>query len=159
MTRLGHGDRAKRSARCPFHQPDNHPSFSVFVKDGQHYWKCHAGCGEGDAIDFLAKARGIDTKEATKEFLRLAGIGRKTPAVAPAANEQNGPSITPRPLAGLLDAVSEALRRYVTFPMREQADAIALWVAHTWAFAAAEFTPYLAVTAPSKRSGKSRVLE
>lgn len=36
---------------------------------------------------------------------------------------------------------------------------IGLWILHTHAFAAAETTPYLAVTSPEKRSGKTRVLE
>jgi hypothetical protein len=73
MTETAYGDRVKKRAHCPFHD-DQAPSFSVFEKDGQFFWKCFAGCGEGDQIDFIAKAKGIDRKEATKEFLRMAGI-------------------------------------------------------------------------------------
>src|SRR5262249_22229343 len=81
MDKLGLGAHAKKNAHCPFHKPDKHPSFSVFEKNGAYYWKCHAGCGEGDQIDFLAKARGIDNREATKEFLRMAGVSKaETPA-------------------------------------------------------------------------------
>jgi hypothetical protein len=40
-----------------------------------------------------------------------------------------------------------------------QAAAIALWVAHTHAFAAADITPYLSVSSAEKRSGKSRLLD
>jgi hypothetical protein len=69
------------------------------------------------------------------------------------------PSVVAPRLATLLDALCGVLRRFVVFPLPEQAEAIALWVAHTWAFSASEFTPYLVVTAASKRSGKSRVLE
>ena len=73
MAEMGYGDRAKKSARCPFYD-DQHPSFGIFEKDGRWLWKCHA-CGEGgDEIDFIAKAKGIDIKEATKEFLRMAGV-------------------------------------------------------------------------------------
>ena len=67
--------------------------------------------------------------------------------------------IEPRPLGDLLDAVVGAFQRYIVFPLREQASVIALWVAHTWAFRAFDYTPYLFITAASKRSGKSRVLE
>jgi hypothetical protein len=83
MERLGLGDHAKKTARCPFHRPDNTPSFSVFQhKDGKQWgWKCWAGCGSGDEINFLVKVKNIDVKEATKEFLRMAGIAPKSQAV------------------------------------------------------------------------------
>jgi len=38
MTALGHGERAKKTARCPFHA-DEHPSFSVFQGD-DGFWHC-----------------------------------------------------------------------------------------------------------------------
>lgn len=61
-------------------------------------------------------------------------------------------------LADLLDEVEILLRRYVV--MANDAHAIVtLWIAHVYAFPAAEFTPYLSVTSPSRRSGKSRLLE
>jgi hypothetical protein len=40
-----------------------------------------------------------------------------------------------------------------------QLDALALWIAHTYAIDAAETTPYVAVTSALKRSGKSRLRE
>src|SRR5262249_8712087 len=58
-----------------------------------------------------------------------------------------------------LDSIVAVLRRYVVFPLEEQAEVIALWVAHTWTFCAFDYTPYLFVFAAAKRSGKSRVLE
>jgi hypothetical protein len=36
---------------------------------------------------------------------------------------------------------------------------VALWIAHTWAIDAFDYTPYLQVTAPEKQCGKSRVLD
>jgi hypothetical protein len=60
---------------------------------------------------------------------------------------------------------SEVLEEVVTFIRRfvvlnsPQADALALWTAHTYMFEAAETTPYIHVTSPEKRSGKTRVLE
>jgi uncharacterized protein DUF3987/CHC2-type zinc finger protein len=74
MAQLGYGDQAKKSARCPFHN-DSSASFSVFTgTDGEQRWKCFAGCGQGDAIDFLAKAKNLSNAEACREFMRLAGI-------------------------------------------------------------------------------------
>ena len=59
MAQLGFGERVKKSSCCPFHE-DSSASFSVYPgHDGEERWKCFAGCGEGDAIDFLAKHRGI----------------------------------------------------------------------------------------------------
>jgi hypothetical protein len=61
--------------------------------------------------------------------------------------------------AELLDALAGILRRYVAFSRPEHADAVALWVLHTWAIDAAESTPRLAVLSPEKGSGKTRTLE
>jgi hypothetical protein len=61
-------------------------------------------------------------------------------------------------LAALLDAVTETLARYVVLTAAQR-DAIALWIAHTHAFGAADSTPYLAIYSPDKRCGKTRLLE
>lgn len=72
MRLLGHGERVRKSALCPFHQ-DSAASFSVFIgNDGKARFKCHSGCGQGDAIDFLALAKGLSNAEACREFVRLA---------------------------------------------------------------------------------------
>jgi len=64
-----------------------------------------------------------------------------------------------RPPADLLDELESFLRRFVVFGNEQQASAVALWIASTWAVEAAEATPYLAITSAEKRSGKSRLLE
>lgn len=61
-------------------------------------------------------------------------------------------------LAGLLDELVNLIRAYVVLS-RAQADALALWVAHTHALRAFETTPFLAVTSPEKRCGKTRLLD
>src|SRR4051812_7141426 len=66
--------------------------------------------------------------------------------------------MNPSTLARLLDEIVVFLRRYVVLTA-EQADAIALWIAHTHALDAFEQTPYLAITSAEKRSGKSRLLD
>src|SRR5437016_10936611 len=74
MKQQGLGDRAKKSARCPFHE-DSSASFSIYIgDDGEERFKCFAGCGQGDVIDFLAKLRGLSNPDACREFIRLAGV-------------------------------------------------------------------------------------
>jgi hypothetical protein len=58
----------------------------------------------------------------------------------------------------LLDDVREFIRRFVVLD-DHQANAVALWAAHTHCFEAFGCTPYLAVSSPRKRSGKTRLLE
>jgi hypothetical protein len=60
--------------------------------------------------------------------------------------------------AEILDAVVRFVRRFVSLT-ESQARAVALWVAHTHAFDAADCTPYLAVHSAEKQSGKTRLLE
>jgi hypothetical protein len=60
--------------------------------------------------------------------------------------------------AELLGELVRLVRRFVVLSAA-QADAWALWVVHTHALDAAEETPYLWITSPEKRSGKTRLLE
>lgn len=61
-------------------------------------------------------------------------------------------------LADLLDGVARFIRRYVVISEHEVA-AVALWIAHAHAIEAADVTPYLAITSPEKRAGKTKLLE
>ncbi len=58
----------------------------------------------------------------------------------------------------LLDDLTAFVRRYVVLT-DAQATALALWIVHTWAIAAAGSTPYLSVTSAEKRCGKTRLLD
>lgn len=60
--------------------------------------------------------------------------------------------------AVLLNDVQDFIRRFVVVD-DHQAVAITLWVAHTHVFDVFGCTPYLAITSPEKRSGKTRLLE
>jgi hypothetical protein len=92
MMLLGFGDIAKKSARCPLHE-DSSASFSLYIgDDGEERWKCFAGCGQGDAIDFLAKLRGLSNADACREYIRLAGV---TPPPAPPASSPPAPAAPP----------------------------------------------------------------
>ena len=58
-------------ALCPFHQ-EKTPSFSIKRED--NIFKCF-GCGEGgDAIDFVAKIKGIEALEAARLIAEMYGI-------------------------------------------------------------------------------------
>src|SRR5207302_7685566 len=83
MHRLGLGEHAKKSARCPFHE-DRHNSFSIWRNDaGLWLWKCHTGCGEGDEIDFLELHEHLSGSAATKRFLELAGVAQTSTGFVP----------------------------------------------------------------------------
>src|SRR5262245_40495241 len=61
-------------------------------------------------------------------------------------------------LAELLTGVESFARRFVVMRPAESC-LYALWVAHTHALVAADATPYLDVSSPAPRSGKTRLLE
>ncbi len=73
MELMGLGVHAKKSALCPFHQ-DSRESFSVYERlAGRYVWKCHAGCGGGGEVDFIARIEGISVGEAFRRWESLAG--------------------------------------------------------------------------------------
>jgi hypothetical protein len=58
----------------------------------------------------------------------------------------------------LLDELIVLLRRFIVWSFPEQVDFVALWVMHTWVFEVFDATPYLDISAASKRAGKTRLL-
>lgn len=78
-----------------------------------------------------------------------------------AAATNNGETAPQREdtLADLLDKTEAFLRRYVAFPSGHPPTAIALWIAHTYAYDHFDVSPFLHVASPEKRSGKTRLLE
>lgn len=60
--------------------------------------------------------------------------------------------------AGLLDETATFLRRFVVLTPA-QMDALALWTAHTHAIHASDTTPYISITSPEMRCGKTLLLE
>lgn len=69
---FGFKGEPRKSCRCPFHD-DRSASFSAF-DDGQA-WKCHAGCGGGDAVTFIERAAGLSQADACRKLVELAGGG------------------------------------------------------------------------------------
>jgi len=74
MEHMGEGSHAKPSARCPFHE-DRRPSFSVFSMGNRWYWKCHAGCGEGDEVSYIQHRLHLGRGAAMRRFCDMAGTG------------------------------------------------------------------------------------
>ena len=78
---------------------------------------------------------------------------------APPSTETPVENVGPAPdLGELLVNVRAFIRRFVVVGNAEL-DVLALWITHSYAFEAADFTPYLHVNSPEKQSGKTRLLE
>jgi hypothetical protein len=74
------------------------------------------------------------------------------------------PAVSPDPcpmpaLSELLAEVHTFLCRFVVFASPHQPVAVTLWAVHTHAFEAADTTPYVWVSSPKMRSGKSRTVD
>jgi hypothetical protein len=105
-----------RSGRCPFHA-DGSPSFRA-DKGG---WICHAGCGQGDVFNYLAKRRGLDAaadawRDVLHEAAELAGVELPS-AQAPTLGSlrlglgsegARGQGLSPRGLIGISHDTSDA---------------------------------------------------
>ena len=61
------------------------------------------------------------------------------------------------PTAELLDAIVQVFKRYLILP-HHAAEAIALWILHAWVFGAWDISPFLMLTSPTKRCGKTTAL-
>lgn len=75
MEQLGYRANFGKLKFCPFHDNHKTEAFSVFQKDKLWFFKCHGGCGAGDEITFIEKAKGTNRKEAIRLYLEMAGIG------------------------------------------------------------------------------------
>ncbi|MBB5693525.1 DUF3631 domain-containing protein [Muricoccus pecuniae] len=111
----------------------------------------------------IAKATGFDAAAYLKQMLQaraaLAPAGQAAAGARPASGLQNpDPRSTPDALHKVLDGMARVLMRQVVFDQRE-ADAAALWCAGTFGFEDAPLYPRLAITSPTKRCGKSTLLE
>jgi len=104
-------------------------------------------------LQAMAEAKGIASPKGHRPDADTVSYERPaTPAV---------PSIAaglPPATTTVLDQVRQFLSRYVV-ASPHQLDALALWVAHVYAFGAAESTPYVSIRSAERRSGKSRLLE
>jgi len=100
---------------------------------------------------------GLPPKGDVSDWLAKTGSSKRLLELAVAADESPEPE-KPESLSDLLDELVTFIHRFVVLN-DDQAIACALWVAHTHVLDASDQTPYLWVTAPEKRCGKTRLLE
>lgn len=99
---------------------------------------------KGDVSDWIASG-------GTREALQT--LADAAPVIAWTEQED-----APRPGAELADSVFAAIKRFVVVS-DDAARALALWVMHCHAFDAAEFTPYIQITSPTRESGKTTLID
>jgi hypothetical protein len=94
--------RPGRSCKCPWRE-DRKPSFSVSACG--RLWNDFASGDAGDAIDFLAKAKGLSLQDAAKEFLRIAGgrAGEMKPLPPPPERKPWSPEPMPEAVRSMWD--------------------------------------------------------
>ena len=102
----------------------------------------------------------LQTREVAQLNAMCGAVGAAPRPNIPIAPDGDTPGITLTPVhtAPLLTAVCGFVRRYVVLS-DDQSVAATLWAAHTHAIEAADCTPYLHVTAATKRAGKTRLLD
>jgi len=78
-------------AHCPFHPPDENPSFSLFQKDdGTWAWKDFHDDAGGSIIDFVARKENLTFSESILKIKKLEGIEDRS---APAPTRKAGRKI------------------------------------------------------------------
>lgn len=112
------------------------------------------------ATSFVGKAESVKMLELPgakdlSEWLERGGTAKALRSLIDAAPEWKPRNLK---LGALLDSLAAYIRRFV-FLSEAQVGVVALWVAHTHAFEAADTTPYLDINSPEKRSGKTRLEE
>jgi hypothetical protein len=100
----------------------------------------------------------LEGKDAFDHLLAGHDIGKFVKVESDAAAVST-PKVEAPPTDALLAAIWQFVARFVILPGPAEYRAIALFVAHTWAFEAAHATPYIVVESPEKQSGKTRLLE
>lgn len=99
LHRIGLGEHAKKSARCPFHDDKNN-SFSIFRTNGNGSWrwKCFACNKDGDEIDLLAMVENLSKGDAIRRYCVLAGVNGSKPQPLGAAFREAKAIMQPEPV-------------------------------------------------------------
>lgn len=154
---LGLPGNATPRCRSPF-RPDRTPSFSIY--DGGRRWKDFATGAHGDVIDFIATARQVDAREATRLFLELAGV---PPTPAPAPARKTAPTqmqMQPQGQAQVRvprDTGTEAQRQQVADTRHLSPEAVSLALAlHTLTFGTVRGHPCWILTDTEGRIAEAR---
>jgi Protein of unknown function (DUF3631) len=102
----------------------------------------------GDVAETLGVRVGTldDKVEALRKKMAAAGGALPHWEVEPWSEPVDG--------TALLESLRQQFARYVVLPTHA-AVALALWTLHTWVFQCFDITPYLSITSPTKRCGKT----
>src|SRR5262245_16575179 len=121
----------------------------------------------------VARVKGLDRGQAEQQFEDAVRAARKryeddaprrqaaeAAKAGPPAEEPDPEGPWPEPVDGgrLLDSLTDLFREYLVLP-EWSSTALALWVLHTYLVDAAWFTPYLAVSSPTRICGKTTLLD
>lgn len=82
----------------------------------------------------------------------------ETPSGRPVLLVDHKPWLEPVATDTLLDELVAAIQRHLIVPP-SAIDAVSLWIVHTWIYERFDYTPRLAITSPTKRCGKSTLLD
>ena len=100
----------------------------------------------------IAKELGIPVSTLDREVAKIHAQQKPTHNLLPHWNVE--PWLEEVDGAVLLNDLRQQFTRYVVLPPHA-ATALALWVLHTWVFGCFDITPYLSITSPTKRCGKT----
>lgn len=107
---------------------------------------------EADAL-LQRLAAGVEAERIAQPAKGKKGDAKDAPSAPPLE-----PWEDPVDGAAILDELRAVLLQYLILPP-SAAEAIALWIVHTYLWAAFDFTPYLLVTSPVRECGKSTLLD
>lgn len=125
---LGFARPKRKLVPCPLHNDRNGASLSLSPDDG--LWNCHAGCGGGDQVEFVMRARGCDFRAALAWLNEWIGGERVNPA--PVQQRQAKPAVDASPfLRALWGVVGESWGLVAEEPDEECAWSapVAAWLA------------------------------
>jgi hypothetical protein len=135
----------------------------VVIPDNDQAGRSHAGEVVASLMKVGVKGSilelpGLPPKGDVSDWLPKIGSPEQLLELASEADKSCSQPEGPESLGDLLDELVGFIHRFVVLNA-DQAIACALWVAHTHVLDASDQTPYLWVTAPEKRCGKTRLLE
>lgn len=115
--------------------------------------------GRDDAYNlsgWLAEAEADDGPGVESARVALLQAADNQPLIEPDSSTDD-----PAPVKGaaLLDGIATTIKRFMVLQRECEADALALFVVHTYAIDYAYQTPYVVINSPELECGKSRLLE
>ncbi|MGB6248410.1 MAG: DUF3854 domain-containing protein [Terriglobales bacterium] len=141
-----------------------HPDLTAACRDRKTYVLLDANAATNPDVQkarerLTAELRNIGAEVHVLDLPTLPGINGPDDYLASAGDQAFADLFDDQKVgAAILDDVAAFIKRYMVLT-DAQVTAIALWIAHTHAIDACQFTPYLAITSAEKRCGKSRLLE